>query len=176
MQTASNGWMSEQRSLLVCNTTGNAESALTIGVGGSTGTYNYNRSDIHIADGAMGDVEFELRAWRTFGGSDCNADYNRVLASSWTVTFSYALNLATQHFTKGSFIIYPNPAQDLITVAADVMIEKVQLFNLLGQEVLQQSNINAKETQCNLDFLPTGKYLLKVTSENGIETKGILKN
>ncbi|WP_309641037.1 T9SS type A sorting domain-containing protein [Flavobacterium sp.] len=176
MQTASNGWMSEQRSLLVCNTTGNAESALTSGIGGSTGTYSYNRSDIHIADGAVGDVEFELRAWRTYGGSDCNADYNRVLASSWTVTFSYAPNLGTQHFNKGSFIIYPNPSQDLITVATDVMIEKVQLFNLLGQEVLQQNNINAKETQCALGSLPTGKYLLKVISENGVETKGIIKN
>jgi len=176
MQTASNGWMSEQRSLLVCNTTGNAESTLTSGVGGSTGTYSYNRSDIHIADGAVGNVEFELRAWRTFGGSNCNADYNKVLANSWTVTFTFEPNLATPQFNKGSFIVYPNPTQDLITVATDVMIEKVALFNLLGQEVLQQYSINAKETSFNLSSLPTGKYLLKVTSENGIETKGILKN
>lgn len=84
--------------------------------------------------------------------------------------------MATPQFNKGSFIVYPNPTQDLITVATDVMIEKVALFNLLGQEVLQQYSINAKETSFNLSSLPTGKYLLKVTSENGIETKGILKN
>jgi len=84
--------------------------------------------------------------------------------------------LATPQFNKGSFIVYPNPTQDLITVATDVMIEKVALFNLLGQEVLQQYSINAKETSLDLSSLPIGKYLLKVTSENGIETKGILKN
>ena len=176
MQTANNGWMSEQRSLLVCNTTGNAESALTSGVGGATGTYSYNRSDIHIADNATGDVEFELRAWRTYGGADCSVEYNRVLASSWTVTISYTPNLATQGFNKGSFTVYPNPAQDLITVAADTLIQKIQVFNLLGQEVLQQSNVNAKETQCSLSALRSGKYLLKVASENGVETKGIVKN
>jgi len=176
MQTASNGWMSEQRSLLVCNTTGIAESTITSGVGTSTGTYNYNRSGINIANGASGAVEFELRAWRTFGGTDCNADYNRVLASSWTVTFSYTPNLATQNFKKGNLIVYPNPTQDLITVTSDVLVEKVQVFNLLGQELLQQSNIYKSETQCDLGAFPTGKYLLKITSENGIETKGVIKN
>ena len=176
MQTALNGWMSEQRSLLVCNTTGTAESDLTSGVGGTTGTYTYNRSDIHIADGAMGDVEFALLAWRTYGGADCNVDYNRVLASSWTVTFSYEPNLKTEDFTKGSFTVYPNPTQDLVTVSANAMIQKVQVFNLLGQEVLQQDSVNAKETQCSLAGLTSGKYLLKITSENGVETKGILKN
>ena len=176
MQTASNGWMSEQRSLLICNTTGNAESALASGVGNLTGTYNYNRSGINIANGVTGTVEFELRAWRTYGGSDCNADFNRILASSWTVTFSYAPNLATQNFKKESVIIYPNPTQDLITVTSDVMVEKVQVFNLLGQEVLQQNNINNRETKCDLGSLPTGKYLLKITSENGVETKGVIKN
>jgi hypothetical protein len=176
MQTASNGWMAEQRSLLVCNTTGIAESTLTSGVGNTTGTYNYDRTDIHIADGAVGAVEFELRAWRTFGGTACNIDYNRILASSWTVTFSYAANLQTQHFKKGNLTVYPNPTKDLITVATDVLIEKIQLYNLIGQEVLEQSNINKKETQCNLDTLPSGKYLLKITSENGIESKGVIKN
>lgn len=176
MQTASNGWMSEQRSLLICNTTGNAESALSSGVGNSTGTYNYNRSGIDIANGASGAVEFELRAWRTFGGTDCNADYNSVLASSWTVTFSYTPTLATQNFKKGNLIIYPNPTQDLITVTSDALVEKVQVYNLLGQELLQQSNINKKESKYDLSSFPIGKYLLKITSENGIETKGVLKN
>jgi hypothetical protein len=176
MQTALNGWMSEQRSLLVCNTTGTAENDLTSGVGGTSGTYTYNRSDIHIADGAMGDVEFALLAWRTYGGADCNVDYNRVLASSWTVTFSYEPNLKTEDFNKGSFTVYPNPTQDMVTVSANAIIQKVQVFNLLGQEVLQQDSVNAKEARCSLAGLTSGKYLLKITSENGVETKGILKN
>ncbi len=62
MQTALNGWMSEQRSILVCNTTGLMEPQVTSGVGGTTGTYDYSRSNINIANGATGNVEFELRA------------------------------------------------------------------------------------------------------------------
>ncbi len=89
MTTASNGWKSEQRSLLVCNTTGTNEAGLTSGTGDSGGTQAYNRTGLTFANGATGDVEFELRAWRTYGGSGCNNTWNSVASNSWTVTITY---------------------------------------------------------------------------------------
>lgn len=62
MQTASNGWMSEQRSLLVCTTSGTAENALATGIGQNTGTFGYSRNNLNIANGLSGTVNFELRA------------------------------------------------------------------------------------------------------------------
>lgn len=90
MTTASNGWKSEQRSLLVCTTTNTAEASVTAGVGGTGGTMAYNRTGLNIADGATGTVNFELRAWRTYGGAGCNLTYNKVDNNSWTVTITYA--------------------------------------------------------------------------------------
>lgn len=90
MTTASNGWMSEQRSILRCNTTGISENAISSGVGGTGGTMVYNRNGLTIANGATGAVQFELRAWRTYGGSDCNTTWNRVDNNSWTVTVTYS--------------------------------------------------------------------------------------
>jgi hypothetical protein len=90
MTTASNGWKSEQRSLLVCTTTGTSEAALTAGVGGTGGTMAYNRTGLDIADGATGTVNFELRAWRTYGGTGCGVTHNKVDNNSWTVTVTYA--------------------------------------------------------------------------------------
>ncbi|MCO6148611.1 T9SS type A sorting domain-containing protein [Flavobacterium sp. NRK1] len=94
MTTASNGWMSEQRSLLVCNTTGLKEASLSAG-SGNGGTFNYNRSGIAIANDLTGSVEFELRAWRTFGGSGCNNTYNKVDNNTWKVIVTYALDSCT---------------------------------------------------------------------------------
>ena len=51
MTTASNGWMSEQRSLLVCTNNNTTEAAISSGVGGTTGTYSYNRTGLKIARG-----------------------------------------------------------------------------------------------------------------------------
>jgi len=175
MQTALNGWMSEQRSVLVCNTTGMMETDVTAGVGGTTGTYSYDRSGLNIADGATGNVEFELRAWRTYGSSDCNTDYNRVVAGTWTVTVTLSELLGTKNFTKNDFAIYPNPADDVLNISGKEMISEIALYNLLGQQVLHQNGLNAKETQLSTSGLPSGKYVLKITSESGMQSKGILK-
>lgn len=175
MQTALNGWMSEQRSILVCNTTGLMEPQITSGVGGTTGTYDYSRSNINIANGATGNVEFELRAWRTFGSSDCNTDYNRVVAGTWTVTVTVQQQLATQDFTKNQFTVYPNPVDDVVNVSANEPISEITLFNMLGQLVLHQTVFDARQAQLPTLDLPTGKYILKVATRSGVQSKGILK-
>ncbi|SCY91648.1 T9SS type A sorting domain-containing protein [Flavobacterium caeni] len=176
MQTAQNGWMSEQNSILVCNTTGMMESNITTGVGNTTGTYSYERTGLNIANGASGSVEFELRAWRTYGGADCNTDYNRVVAGTWTVTVTIEQNLAAASFTQNDFAVFPNPAHDRVTVAGNEPILDVAVFNLLGQQMLQQNGLDQKQVQFDTTSLPSGQYILKITGANGIATKSLLKN
>lgn len=176
METALNGWLSEQNTVLVCNTTGLMESAITTGEGNNTGTFSYSRTGLDIADGAYGNVEFELRAWRTYGGSDCNTDYNRVVAGTWTVTVTVQEALSTREFAKNDFAVYPNPASDKVTVMGNDTIVSVDVYNLLGQQVLQNANVNSKQMQLNTANWPSGKYLMKITSENGVSTKSLLKN
>jgi Secretion system C-terminal sorting domain len=176
MQTALNGWMSEQRSILVCNTTGLMEPQITSGIGGTTGTYDYSRSNINIANGATGNVEFELRAWRTYGGADCNTDYNRVVAGTWTVSVIVQPQLSVTDFDKNGFTVYPNPAQDVLQISANETITELTLYNMLGQQVLHQNGANAKNAQLVTAGLPSGKYILKLASKSSIQSKGILKN
>jgi hypothetical protein len=78
-------FMSEQRSFIYSPTLGMGETALTAGAGSTAGTMNYSRS-MNFANGAIGTVEFALRAWRTWGGSDCNTDYNYVVNDTWVIT------------------------------------------------------------------------------------------
>lgn len=86
------GWMSEQRSQLRCVSPGGvSEAQLFQGSGTSGGTYNYSRTGLTIANGVTGggDVIFELHAGRTWGGSGCSTNYNRVDNNTWTVTVHY---------------------------------------------------------------------------------------
>ena len=89
MTTASNGWMSEQRSLLVSTGNNTTEASVSSGAGNSGGTMNYNRTGLTIANGLTGNVGYELRAWRTYGGSGCNTTWNKVDNNSWKVTVTY---------------------------------------------------------------------------------------
>ena len=60
--------------------------------------------------------------------------------------------------------IYPNPTQLQFTVT-NTENATIQLFNMLGQEVLQVTNTEGN-TVINVDFLPQGIYVLKVLKDN----------
>jgi len=85
--------MSEQRSELRCVSSGGTnEGILSEGSGDVAGTYIYNRTGLTIANGvsAGGNINFELHAGRTYGGSACNTTYNKVDNNTWTVTVYYS--------------------------------------------------------------------------------------
>ncbi len=106
------GWMAEQRSQLRCTSTGGTnEATLAFGTGNATGTMQYSRTGLTIANGVTGggDITFELHAGRTYGGSGCNTDYNIVDNDTWTVTV---------HYTIGpGYPSNPDPSNDAEEVA-----------------------------------------------------------
>jgi hypothetical protein len=77
--SSNNAWRSEQRSYIYSPTLEAGESAVVSGEGG-TGVMTYNRS-LAFAVQKTGDIVFELRAFRTYGGSGCGDTYQKVL--SW---------------------------------------------------------------------------------------------
>ncbi|MBE0637825.1 MAG: PKD domain-containing protein [Bacteroidales bacterium] len=95
MTARNNGWKSEQRSQLRCvSPGGTSESVLFSGTGNSTGAQAYNRTGLTIANGVTGggNIQFQLHAGRTWGGSGCNTTYNKVDNNTWTVTVNYLLS------------------------------------------------------------------------------------
>lgn len=84
-------------------------------------------------------------------------------------------NLSSNPFENISVTAYPNPVNDVISIAVpnEVQITQVAVYNITGQEVLttnQTQNINVSQ-------LASGTYLLKATSANGTTlTKKIIKN
>lgn len=59
--------------------------------------------------------------------------------------------------------VYPNPVKDIININSDETIEKAEIFNVSGQNVLSASFTN----QISVASLPAGYYILKVKLENG---------
>ena len=69
------------------------------------------------------------------------------------------------------FSVYPNPSSDFIAIRTNEMIQKVLLYNALGQLVIDKStdtkHLNTKE-------LTTGLYLMKIYADNKVVTKKII--
>lgn len=86
------GWLSEQRSQLRCTSPGGlSETTLSQTSGNVEGSYLYTRSGLDIANAVTGGgaIQFELHAGRTWGGSGCNTQYNKVDNNTWTITVFY---------------------------------------------------------------------------------------
>lgn len=73
------------------------------------------------------------------------------------------------------FSFYPNPAKDHITLKAESQIESIQMFNIIGQRVLDVQ-VGANETQINLTNLAPGMHLMKVTVNGQTGTYRVIKN
>ena len=73
--------------------------------------------------------------------------------------------------TTEKFIIYPNPAKNLITLEnQNSNLKKISIFNNLGQLVLQ-----SKEKEINISKLKTGIYFVKVETNKGKSIKKLFK-
>ena len=65
--------------------------------------------------------------------------------------------------------VYPNPASSNITVYfPEGTIESVAIYNLNGQLVSTQENLNDSRVMVQRGNLPTGVYLIKALSDKGI--------
>ncbi|EKB59935.1 hypothetical protein HMPREF9700_01441 [Bergeyella zoohelcum CCUG 30536] len=74
------------------------------------------------------------------------------------------ITLATKEINKNdaNFLVYPNPASDIVYFQTDKKIGKVEVYNAGGQLVLE-----GKENQLNIASLPKGMYIVKATLANG---------
>ncbi len=90
--TSFNGaWISEQRSFLRCISPGGVTEPAVVSGSGTEGTYQYNRTNLNIANDVTGggEIQFELHAFRTWGGSGSNTEFSYVNDNTWTITIHY---------------------------------------------------------------------------------------
>ncbi len=70
--------------------------------------------------------------------------------------------------------VYPNPASDFIYLKTDLQIERVELFNSLGQGIRSFESNSINPYQLNVANTGTGVYLIKIYTEQGVLTKKII--
>ncbi|MFL9844100.1 T9SS type A sorting domain-containing protein, partial [Flavobacterium rhizosphaerae] len=95
----------------------------------------------------------------------CDSDYLIITVDQTT---------ATDKFDTKALMVYPNPAQELLTVTYRDAITKVVITNVLGQTVLEQT-ANTTTVQVNVASLPGGNYLVQVQTASGAANVKIVK-
>jgi len=79
-----------------------------------------------------------------------------------------------QDLAHFNFKSYPNPVQDVINFSAAKNIKKISIYNLLGQEVLNQ-DLNSKTASLNVSSFAKGVYVVKAQIEDAVGSYKFIK-
>lgn len=71
------------------------------------------------------------------------------------------------------FKIFPNPAQQLLTIESSLNIDQIFLYNKLGQVVIEKNAAKEMTNNINLEGFENGIYLLELHSANRIISRPI---
>jgi len=95
---------------------------------------------------------------------------------SSTTAFAVTVDVALggDHFDIASFKYYPNPVKDVLNVSYSSDITAINVFNMLGQQVI---SLNPASAQAKVDMsgMADGAYIMKVVSGNAVKTIKIMK-
>jgi hypothetical protein len=99
------------------------------------------------------------------------------LSGSPIVTGTTCGALGTTSFEIASKLnIFPNPATNNVTILfADLNNAKLEVLDITGKVLMKQS-LNLNSNTVNIEKLPAGMYLFKVTSNEGTATSKVIKN
>jgi hypothetical protein len=85
--------------------------------------------------------------------------------------------LGTTSVTKtlansNSISIYPNPASDALFVASRVPVQKLQIFSSVGELALSTTAVGDR---VDIQSLPAGMYVVKLSTSDGVHTQKVMK-
>lgn len=83
----------------------------------------------------------------------------------------YDSALSTISLSKSKFNLYPNPANDIVSISLDDELKSVEIYSLQGHKVLATTN-----KEFNVSQLNSGIYLVKVEDVSGnVSTQKMIK-
>jgi hypothetical protein len=77
--------------------------------------------------------------------------------------------LGVKNFTLSNIAMYPNPVSNELTIEAKNTIQKVEVFNLLGQQVLS-INPKANSAKIQTSSLSKGVYVITATIDDVVSS------
>lgn len=97
---------------------------------------------------------------------------NTMEVDNWQIEKTAALSITD--LQKFSFTASPNPATDYISLSAAKPIKNIEVYNLLGQQVINK-NLNSTRQDINVSNLSKGVYILKAFIEDAAGTYKFVK-
>ena len=111
-----------------------------------------------------------------FGFNDNSTAVPTTAALMRLDTFNFTSVLGTNDFLSSKFSVYPNPVNNVINFSNDqnAVVSSVEMADLNGR-IIKSVKVNATEGQISVSDLATGMYMMKITTDQGVAVKKIVK-
>jgi len=92
----------------------------------------------------------------------------------WRLRQDNSMAIAAENFKEAK--VYPNPSKGMVNLSLknEISNGKVQLVNLMGQELFNKNNLEGKDFHFDFSGQPSGIYMLHLQSDSGNLTQKIL--
>jgi hypothetical protein len=95
-----------------------------------------------------------------------------------TASLSVMVNACTGlEELNGEIIVklYPNPSSGIIFVNGNTKVSKIEVFNPIGQIVLEKDQIHSEAAMLDLSQAAKGIYVVRIFTEKGVYTQRVMK-
>jgi len=137
---------------------------ITISADGGNTAVAYGTTPVTWVASSDGDVLFY-----THTDDQCGAE---ALGRARSVTCFGVLGIPS--FNTSTIKFFPNPVKDVLNFTSDKPILKMEITNLLGQEVTVKE-LDTLNGQADLSNIALGTYLIKIITDEGISTIKVVK-
>jgi len=82
---------------------------------------------------------------------------------------SFSINVSDiEKHKNNNLLLYPNPTADVCWIVSKSQIKGIEVFNILGNKILEQHHLNTQQIEINLSNQDKGVYLLKVIFDDTV--------
>jgi len=151
---------------------------------GETNAYEYSATNANIltsgSEGSWISIDIPLSSFTAIGPAN-NTDFVQFVITS-DLGIVYYDNvylhkntvLGTENFEALKVNLYPNPANNVLNIQSLSNIEKVSVFNILGQEVIAKTP-NTELVTLDVSNLQAGIYVVKTSVNGNVSSSKFIK-
>ncbi len=70
-------------------------------------------------------------------------------------------------------LVYPNPARNAVNVQSNITIDRLSIYNHIGQ-VVAEVLVNSNTANVNVDGIEAGVYFIRIETANGYTTQKLV--
>lgn len=154
------------------------------GGAGETNAYEYSATNANIltngSEGTWISIDLPLTSFTAIGPAN-NTDFVQFVITSNLGTVYYDnlylhknTTLANTSFEASNVKLYPNPSSNVLNIESALTIEKVSVYNVLGQEVISRTP-NSELVTLDVASLQLGIYVVKTTIGGNVSSTRFIK-